>query len=225
MTQTLRAAIGRCLTFSVMAGMFLTASTVNAAPILVDADAFAAGTNISAAFPGVTLSAVGGGFSSGPSIFAVDPLAGAEPFTASTGRLVFGTDSASFPHLFREPGFLNMRVDFASPTNFVSIDYISNDAADTGFLRAFDSGNNLLGTYTTASLAANAFEAMTFSSGTSNIAYILAGGLNGSSSGGLDNLQYGEAVAAVPEPTSLLLLGTGALGALARRRKNAGTRR
>lgn len=29
----------------------------------------------------------------------------AEPFTASTGRLVFGTNASTFPHLFREPSF------------------------------------------------------------------------------------------------------------------------
>lgn len=185
------------------------------AVITVDADSFVAGTDISAAFAGVTLSAVGGGFGAGPSIFAVDSAGQAvEPFTASTGALVFGTDAASFPHLFREPAFLNLRADFATPTSSVAIDFIANDGADQGFLQAFDSGNNLLGTYTTASLGLNAFETMAVA--LPGIAYILAGGLNGGSSGGLDNLRFdGDAV---PEP-SVLLLGLTAAAAFARRRR------
>ncbi len=210
-------AVARRVCLGTLASVLLVGSTsASAAIITVDPDSFAAGTDISAAFAGVTLSAVGGGFGAGPSIFAVDPTAGAEPFTTSTGNLSFGTDSASFPHLFREPAFLHMRVDFAAPTDFVSIDFIANDTPDQGTLSAFDSADNLLGTYTTAFLVANAFESMTFSSGSSNIAYILASGADSGSSGGLDNLQF----AVAPEPSTLLLLAT-AGGAWIRRRRSA----
>jgi hypothetical protein len=182
-----------------------------AAPVVVDPDAFAPGTNISNAFAGVSLSAVGGGFGAGPAVFAIDSASQPnEPFTASTGRLVFGTNSQTFPHLFREPTFLALRVDFATATDAVWIDFISNDGADTGFLQAFDAADNLLGTYTTASLGLNQFETMSLSFGSASIAYILASGLDGASSGGLDHLRY-NAASTVPEPTALLLVGTALL--------------
>jgi hypothetical protein len=36
--------------------------------------------------------------------------------------------------LFREPDFLALRADFASFTSFVSVDFISNDSSDVGYL-------------------------------------------------------------------------------------------
>ena len=71
---------------SVVGGLLLSLSAGQAgAMVTVDADAFAVGTDISNAFAGVTLSAVGIGWN-GPTgiIVAVDPLAHLEPFSAST---------------------------------------------------------------------------------------------------------------------------------------------
>lgn len=181
---------------------------------VVDPDAFAVGTNISAAFPGVTLSAVGGGFGAGPDIFSVDPTAHAEPFNASTGRLTFGTNSSSFPHLFREPGFLEMRVDFANPAKSVSLDYIGNNGSDTGVMRAFNSSDVQVGNYTTVSLTVSQFETMTITRPSPDIAYVLAGGNSGGSSGGLDHLRY-----VVPEPSTFALAALGLLGMGYRRRR------
>ncbi len=53
---------------------------------------------------------------------------------------------------------------------------------------------------------------MSFTSGTANIAYVLAGGAGGGSSGGLDNLQYERVTVTVTVPATLALLGLGLAG-------------
>lgn len=201
-------------------GMLTFAGAASAALITVDPDAYAAGTDISNAFSGVTLSASGPGWSNpGTNIFSVDPSTQpAEPFNASTGSLSFGTQDGLFPHLFREPTHLHMRVDFAVQTDFVSIDFISNNGDDQGFMSVYDSLDNLLGSYTTDHLSLNQFETMAFSSASANIMYITASGLNGFSSGGLDNLQYNSPV---PEPGTIALMCLGLVGLGFRRRAMA----
>lgn len=212
---------------SLFGGLVLaaTAVPVAAATIVVDPDAVAPGTNISSHFAGVTLAASPNGFGTGSDVFAIDSASQPnEPFNASTGRLVFGTNSATFPHLFREPGFSALRVTFAAGVFAVSIDAIANDGADTGFLQAYDIANNLLGTYTTASLGLNQFETMTFASASGDIAYIIASGLDSGSSLGLDHLTYDNGVTGVvPEPATwaMLVLGFGMLGGAIRYRKRA----
>jgi hypothetical protein len=182
--------------------------------VSVDPDAFPVGTNISNAFTNVTLSALGSGFGNITSnIYAVNPSTQPlEPFNASTGSLVFGTDSPDFPHLFRELGFISLRADFAVPVATVSIDFIANDASDIGILRAYNSANTLLASYTTAVLSLNQFETANISS--TNIAYIIASGDSGISSIGIDNLNYAPA----PTPATLILLSSGLLGLVGFRR-------
>ena len=164
------------LASAIGAGMILGAGTANAL-ISVEPDAFAAGTDISNAYSGVTLSSIGLGFDgdSDASIFAIDSASQAlEPFTASTVRLVFGTNDATFPHLFAGTGAASLRVDFASDVHKVFLDAISNNGADAGTLRAFDSLDNLLATYTTASMTANVFETMVVTAAGQQIAYVTA---------------------------------------------------
>jgi hypothetical protein len=187
----------------------LSASAAQAR-VTVDPDAFAVGTNISHAFPGVTLSAVGsGGSGVSGSVFAGNPALAAEPFTPSTGSLAFASDDPSYPYVWREAGFLQMRADFASPVSIVMLDFIGNDAAgttDTGVLFAYDAGGNLLDSATTAALLPNHVGALTVTSA-GGIAYMLAGGDDFGSSIGLDNLRYEPAT--IPAPAALVLSGIG----------------
>jgi hypothetical protein len=190
--------------------------------VVADPDAFPAGTNISQAFPGAVLSQVGAGWDGmpgGAQIFAVNPsIQPTEPFRASTGSLAFGTDDV-YPHLFMQSAPLSMRVDFASPTNYVAIDVIGNDSSDMGQLLAFNSLGTQIGSYTSGTVGTSQFETMSVTRPVWDIAYVLASGYSGESAG-LDHLQYNV----VPEPSTFILLSMGAIGLLAfawRRRRLA----
>ncbi len=172
-----------------------------------DPDSFAPGTDLSNAFPGITLSAVGSG-TGGPGVFAVNPSTQPEPGIASTGTLVFGNRSP-WPHTFSAPDVKQLRVDFANPVLWVTLDFIANDTTDTGLLRAFNSVGTLLETRLTAPLAQNQIGTLTVGGGEANIAYVLAGGNTVTTTYDailLDNLRY-----AIPEPSTLALFGTGTL--------------
>jgi hypothetical protein len=184
-----------------------------ASAISVDPDAHPVGTNISNLFSGVTLSSIGLGFDgdSDAAIYAINPLVWAEPYSASTGSLVFGTNDTTFPHLFGGIGNAQLRIDFGVLVTVVTLDGISNDASDTTMLQAYDSSNTLIDTYTTAALSTSQFETMKVAG---NIAYVIASGVSGSSVG-FDNLNYNS----VPEPTTMLLLGLGLIWVAGVRRK------
>jgi hypothetical protein len=204
----------------VAASAILGSGAAEAALITIDPDAFAAGTLLTNAFPGLTLRSIGAGFDgdSDADIYGRDPLAFLEPYNASTGGLVFGTNDPDYPHLFGGTGAATFRVDFASPVSLVRLDGISNDESDAARLQAYNSSNVLLATYTTASLGTSAFETMIVSSAASDIAYVVASGVSGDSVG-FDRLQY-EAEA-VPEPTTLALFGAGLVALRARRKRSA----
>jgi len=193
-------------------------TSVTQAMVAVDPDAFAVGTDISHAFAGVTLSAVGPGRDS-PSgaVFAIDPTTGGvESFNASTGSLAFGSDDGRWPTVWMDVSFLQLRVDFASPASIVMLDVIGNDSSDFGVLNAYDALDNLLDSAMTAQLGPNSIETLTVTAA-GNVAYVVAGGRDGDSSVGLDNLWYD---AAIPAPAAFVLggIGVGLVNWLRRRR-------
>jgi hypothetical protein len=186
----------------------------------VDPDAFSEGTDLSNAFPNVTLSSRGDGWNMpsgdkpiGP-IIAVDPSGEISPFDASTGNLAFGTKDRDYPHLFRQPS-LYFRADFAVLATYVSLDFIGNDdqGDDIGELKAYDSGGGLVGSAFTSGLLIDQVETLSLSD--PGIAYILAFG-NNYETVGVDNLQWEP----IPAPGAILLgsLGVGLVGWLRRRR-------
>ena len=167
--------------------LLLLSSSLASAQISVEPDDFPEGADISNAVAGVALSTVGSGWNeAGPGILAVNPSTKPEPFSASTGSLVFGTDDGSFPHLFMDAEFLQLRADFAAPAISVSLDFIGNNASDFGELKAYDSSDTLIDSAFTGQLTTSAVETLTVSG--PGIAYIIAGGTSGGDSLGMDNM-------------------------------------
>lgn len=203
----------KLITICTMVSVILVSTSVATAIFTADPDSFSDGTDISTAFPGLTLSAVGGGWDKpSGSILAQDPTIETEPFNPSTGELAFGTDDGMYPHLFRE-NRIQLRADFAGPASFVSLDFIGNDddGDDVGVLKAYDSGGGLLTWDSTDPLDTSEFETLSLSA--VGIDYILAYG-SGNETVGIDNLQW------IPAPGAILLgsLGVGLVGWLRRRR-------
>jgi hypothetical protein len=132
--------------------------------LLIEPDDYALGTVLNTVKAEATLSVA--------EFAGVNVIAAASGGFSSTGTLVFGSDV--FPQWFEGH---SLRVDFAAPTDTVSIDAISDDDLDRGTLSAYDSAGTLLGTYNTADLAAGAIETMTIARPTADIAYVIATGL------------------------------------------------
>lgn len=196
----------------------LIAGLSSAHAVTVEPDDYALGTNISSIVPGITLAVVDGSGTFLSDVFSVDPTVQAGPGIASTGSLTFGHAVGTLIHTFYYPSKI-LRADFGTAVFSVSIDVIANDTTDTGILQAFDASDTLIGSFTTAALNNDEYATAVFSSTAGNIAYIMAGGIDGGNTLLLDNLQ----VRVVPVPPALYLFGTGLLGliGIARRKKAA----
>ncbi|MEB3228864.1 MAG: S8 family serine peptidase [Synechocystis sp.] len=107
---------------------------------------------------------------------------------SSTGANVF---ASSWNGGLWNTGDAELRVDFSSPVNIVSIDAISDDSSDFAHLRAYDINGILIEEYITSDLGTGVSETMTISRPTNDISYFLASGLNGQFAW-LDNLVYGS---------------------------------
>ncbi len=172
--------------------------------ISADADGFADGVDISTSFSGLTLSAVGGYEGLDGRVYAWgDGL-------ASTGQAVFA-NNLSFQRQWyagSTDGFA-LRADFDQPADYVAIDIIGDDyGGDVGVLYAYNSADALLETVTTPVLGYGEVFSAAISTGSFEIAYVIAGGEpSGQHTVHLDNLTANI----VPEPATVFLLGIGGL--------------
>lgn len=145
-----------------------------------DPDDYPAGTDISAACPGVTLRTTGGG-----------PVYSVTSLSATTGSRVFGDMPSGGSTSWCDGAPL--RADFATPVNTVSIDAIAELAFARGFLEAYNSTGSLIARDETPPLGIGSADTLTIALPTADIAYILTSGFNGTCVH-LDHLQYGTMV-------------------------------
>ena len=143
----------------------------------LEPDDYNVGTLLNTVHPEVTLTAVGAS--------SADVLAGIPSGSfASTGSLGF-----THADPFGWGASIHLRLDFANPVDFVSLDAISNNAGEVGLLEAYDAADNLLASDTTALLAAGAVETMSLARSSADIAYVIVGGA-ATDVVNLDNLHF-----------------------------------
>ena len=222
MTKRLNCTSKASVYLFILSSIFIS-NTSNAAIIHIEPDSFIDGTNIEAAYAGVTLSVEG---RPDAAVFTVD---GYDVFNnrniATSGSLVFGNtpvpSSVPSGKVWDETTFGLFRADFDYSTNYVQIDLIYDDD-DIGGLWAYDSVGNLIESVTASGDGRGSvpFTTVSISRQTNDIAYILAGGVNAEALF-LDNMQY-NAVSAVPVPAAVWLFGSGLIGLIGlARRKNS----
>jgi hypothetical protein len=192
----------------------LCCASVASAVTIIDPDAFPAGTDISNAFPGVTLSTRDG---VAPGINARSVTSEFDA-SATTGTLAFAHDGGNTT--WGNGQFEFLRADFVGGATSVSLDFFANDIGgdSNAQLLAFDAADMLLDSDLVAFVPFDDFVTLTVSA--PNIAYVAAywDELVRSQNGGLDNLVYER----VPEPSTFLLTSTACILVVScpRRRRN-----
>jgi hypothetical protein len=216
--------------------LLIASAPASATLVTIDADSFAAGTDISTAFSGVTLSSIA---YQGSGNYVIGSVVAEESYRAVTGTNVFGngTGFGGWNDTFAPDCMLTLRacgfagsnamlIEFDTLTDYVALqgNWISDGASiwlyDENQVR-IGSCDSVFGYASTACYQplgpnANGYGnnwELSFSSLTANIKYVLA---SGQAAGvGLDALTYNS----VPEPGVLALFGVGLLGLFLGRRQ------
>lgn len=187
----------------------------------VDPDAFAAGTDISNAFAGVTLATVRTGADVNVPL-SVDPVFSVSDGGATTGTRAFGQTAAD--STWGNGAFEYLLATFSANVTSVTLDFFANDdGGDAGpQLLAFDEFGNLVDTGQAIFVLAGQSVTLTVNGSIRSVrAYWDEA--NRQENGGLDHLTFETAAAAVPEPGGLLLAALAGLALLgARGRRVAG---
>lgn len=205
-----------------------TAASATAAPVVIDADGFVVGTNISNSFAGVTLATVDDAGATSP-VFALGSA------FASTPGNVFGHGDAD-PEQWGNGIWEFLRIDIAAGATQVQIDFIADDDGDSGgVLAAYDSLGNLLDFDQTPGGPITAGDVFSLTVAAADIAFVLAlgdplGDLADvasvtESGGGLDAWVLDNArITVVPEPASWVLAALAATGLAIGHRRRFGRR-
>ena len=178
------------------------------ANVSYDPDAFADGTDISAAFPGLTLTTVGS-LEGDPKVVAI-----ASP-DASTGGNVFGHE-IPFEEHWTFSAWLPwglLRADFDINPLGVSIDVIGDNSSDFARMEAYGSGDVLLDSIISGELGYGSFETLTIAD-VGAISYILVGGLETGGAIGIGDSVLLDNLSAVYDPSLIPAPGAVALGAI-----------
>ncbi len=177
----------------------------------IEPDDHAPNSSITNAQAGIALTAIGSA-AAGTDVYSRGISQG------TTGSRVFGAcsfvnsnDACSIYQTEWTGRTRQLRIDFSSPVSNVSIDALSNNAADFGRLSIYDSNDNLLSRYTTESLSSGQSETMRLSRAEADIAYAIAGG-HSDTGIRLDNLRIGPASVAMTDQAGAFVIPSLAAG-------------